>query len=100
MTIKTFWTIFIKVLGIWLVLESVTVIPQFLSTLFYVDSTDMTQSFALTGALLILTIVIYIFILRLFQLSTFFIFIIPFIFMLIYGEYDDAGGFKFTYFLN
>ena len=70
MTIKTFWTIFIKILGIWLVLDSVTVIPQFFSTLFFVDPNDTTQSFALTAALLLLTIGIYIFILRLFVFKT------------------------------
>ena len=70
MTIRTFWTIFIKILGIWLVLDSVTVIPQFFSTLFYVDPNDNTQSFALTAALLLLTIGIYIFILRLFVFKT------------------------------
>lgn len=70
MTIRTFWTIFIKILGIWLVLDSVTVIPQFFSTLFYVDRNDNTQSFALTAALLLLTIGIYIFILRLFVFKT------------------------------
>lgn len=70
MTIRTFWTIFIKILGIWLVLDSVTVIPQFLSTLFYVDPNDTSQSFALTATLLLLTIGIYIFILRLFVFKT------------------------------
>jgi hypothetical protein len=70
MTIRTFWTIFIKILGIWLVLDSVTVIPQFFSTIFYVDPNDTTQSFALTAALLLLTIGIYIFILRLFVFKT------------------------------
>ena len=70
MTIRTFWTIFIKILGIWLVLDSVTVIPQFFSTLFYVDPNDTAQSFSLTAALLLLTIGIYIFILRLFVFKT------------------------------
>ncbi|MES2728376.1 MAG: hypothetical protein V4643_14805 [Bacteroidota bacterium] len=70
MTIRTFWTIFIKILGIWLVLDSVTVIPQFLSTLFFTDSNNTVQNFALTVALLLLTIGIYIFILRLFVFKT------------------------------
>lgn len=70
MTIRTFWTIFIKILGIWLVLDSVTVIPQFFSTLVFNDPNDTTQSFALTAAILLLTIGIYIFILRLFVFNT------------------------------
>ena len=70
MTIRTFWTIFIKILGIWLVLDSVTVIPQFISTLFYTDPNDTGQGFALSIALLLLTIGVYLFILRLFVFKT------------------------------
>jgi len=70
MTIRTFWTIFIKILGVWLVLDSVTVIPQFISTLFYTDPNDTGQVFALSIALLLLTIGVYLFILRLFVFKT------------------------------
>ncbi|CAN0493689.1 unnamed protein product, partial [Phaeothamnion confervicola] len=62
--------IFIKILGIWLVLGSVTVIPQFVMTFFSVGSNDTAQGFALAAALLLLTIGIYIFILRLFVFKT------------------------------
>ena len=34
MSIKTFWTILLKILGIWLVIDSFVVIPQFFSALF------------------------------------------------------------------
>ena len=70
MTIRTFWTILIKILGICLVLDSVTVIPQFISTLFYTDPNDTGQIFVLSIALLILTIGVYLFILRLFVFKT------------------------------
>ena len=70
MTIRTFWTIFIKILGIWLVLDCVTVIPQFISTLFNTDSNDTGQDFALSIVLLLLTIGSYLFILRLFVFKT------------------------------
>jgi len=70
MTIRTFWTIFIKILGVWLVLGSVTVIPQFFLTLISVGSNDTAQNFALAAALLLLLIGIYIFILRLFVFKT------------------------------
>ncbi|MBL0074210.1 MAG: hypothetical protein IPP34_21425 [Bacteroidetes bacterium] len=70
MTIRTFWTIFLKILGIWLVLDSVTVIPKFISTLFYPDPNDTGQLFALSIALLVLTIGVYLFILRLFVFKT------------------------------
>ena len=70
MTIKTFWTIFIKILGIWLVIDSITIIPQFISTLLFTGDNNTGQSFALTIGLLMLTIVIYILILRLFVFKT------------------------------
>lgn len=70
MTIRTFWTIFIKILGIWLVMDSLTVIPQFISTLFYIDPNDNGQEYALAIALLLLTIAVYFFILRLFVFKT------------------------------
>lgn len=70
MTIRTFWTIFIKILGIWLVLDSVTIIPQFVLTFFSAGSNDTAQNFVLAAALLLLTIGIYIFILRLFVFKT------------------------------
>lgn len=70
MTIKTFWTIFLKILGIWLVLDSVTVIPQFISTLFYSDPYDTGLGLPLSIAVLLLTIGVYLFILRLFVFKT------------------------------
>ena len=70
MTIKTFWTIFIKILGIWLVIDSITIIPQFISTLLFTGDNNTGQSFALTIGLLMLTNVIYILILRLFVFKT------------------------------
>jgi len=42
MTPRTFWTIFIKILGLWLVLGSITVIPEFIGALsFYGKDGDM-----------------------------------------------------------
>ncbi len=70
MTIRTFWTIFLKILGIWLVLDSVTVIPQFISTLFYPDPYDTGLGLPLSIAVLLLTIGVYLFILRLFVFKT------------------------------
>jgi hypothetical protein len=70
MTIKTFWTIFLKILGIWLVLDCMTVIPQFFSTLFFVDTKYSSEYFAWTLVLLLSTIGLYILILRLFVFRT------------------------------
>jgi hypothetical protein len=72
MTIRTFWTIFIKILGIWLVLDSITVIPQFISALSFFGTTTDQSVLGLVGVfvLLLLTIGIYIFILRIFVFKT------------------------------
>lgn len=63
MKINTFWTIFIKILGIWLVFGSITVIPQFLSSLPLYGSNNEKNVFGvgLVIGLLLLTIGIYFF---------------------------------------
>ncbi len=70
MTIRTFWTIFIKILGIWLILSFITAIPQFLSMLSYIDPNEMGPGYPSAIALLLLIIGLYIFILRLFIFKT------------------------------
>ena len=72
MTIRTFWNIFIKILGIWLVLSFLTVIPQFarLLTFFGTNSNDRLLGIGITVALILLTIGIYALILWLFIFKT------------------------------
>jgi hypothetical protein len=70
MTVRTFWTIFIKILGIWLILDSLTVVPQFISTLFYSYPYDTGVGLIFSLVILALTIGVYIFILRLFVYKT------------------------------
>jgi len=72
MTIRTFWNIFIKILGIWLVLSALTVIPQFarMLTFFGTTSNDRLLGIGITVALFLLTIGIYALILRLFIFKT------------------------------
>ena len=75
MTIRTFWTIFIKILGISLVLSSLTVVPQFLTALPLFGQTfnDINGNFQGVGLLLILlllTIALYILVLWLFVFKT------------------------------
>ncbi|MEI6141042.1 MAG: hypothetical protein WCP85_17370 [Mariniphaga sp.] len=72
MTIKTFWTIVIKMLGIWLGLGFLTVIPQFISALTYFGANRNENLFAIVYVivLFLLTIGIYTFILRLFVFKT------------------------------
>lgn len=72
MTIRTFWNLFIKILGIWLVLSALTVIPQFarLLTFFGTTSNDRLLGIGITIALFLLTIGIYALVLRLFVFKT------------------------------
>jgi hypothetical protein len=70
MTIRTFWTIFIKILGIWLVLDCLTVVPQFFSTILFTKSdTDMLTTLMWLGAMLV-TFVFYFLVLRIFVFKT------------------------------
>lgn len=72
MTIRTFWTILIKILGISLVLSSLTVISQFLAALpfFGNNYNDNISGIGLIIGLLFLTIALYILVLWLFVFKT------------------------------
>ena len=70
MTIRTFWTIFIKMLGIWLVLDCLTVIPQFFSTVFFTNGNTNIQTTAMWIGLMLLTIAFYFLVLRVFVFKT------------------------------
>ncbi len=56
-------------MGIWLVLESITVIPRFFISAVFIDSNSTAQDYVLTLAQLFLTIGIYLLVLRLFILK-------------------------------
>ena len=70
MTIRTFWTIFIKILGIWLVLDCLTVVPQFFSTVFFTNSETDIQTTAMWIGIMLVTIVFYFLVLRIFVFKT------------------------------
>ena len=70
MTIRSFWTIFIKILGLWLVFDSISVFPQFISTLLYLNFDDSNLNYLLSIAFLLIVVGIYFFILRLFVFKT------------------------------
>lgn len=67
MTIRTFWTLLLKILGIWLILSGLTIIPQFITAWAFLR--DNSQENLITAfyisALLLLTIGIYFVILKL-----------------------------------
>ncbi len=66
MTPRSFFTILIKILGIYLILDSITVIPQFISSLFSIGLgfDKSIETIALYSFLLILTVGIYYIILK------------------------------------
>ncbi|MFI5451920.1 hypothetical protein ACHMWN_07140 [Pedobacter sp. UC225_61] len=71
MTIRTFWAILIKILGIWIVFGSITVIPQFLTTLSVFRFNNAESFPGVIIILLVITVASYFFILWLFVFKTF-----------------------------
>lgn len=70
MTVRNFWMIFIKILGIWLVLDSLVVIPQYFSSVIYNITSGNGEELVYTLALLTIGLLFYLFIIRLFILKT------------------------------
>lgn len=70
MKIKTFWSILLKILGIYIVLESISIFPQFFSSVYYIFQNDSSNN---TIEILIYSCIIlglYVFILWLFVYQT------------------------------
>ena len=72
MTIRTFWTLFLKILGIWLILSGLTVIPQFISAFAFFGDNHHDNFFAAIYiiALLLLTVGLYFVVLKLFVFNS------------------------------
>jgi len=64
MSVRNFWTVFLKILGIWLVIQGVSVIPSFISVIPFMENNSKDISVVL------LTVSIYFFILWLFVFKT------------------------------
>ena len=72
MSVRNFWTILLKILGIWLVLEGFSTLSHFISAFSYATTYNATWWNILSViGLLFLTIAIYFFVLRLFVFKTF-----------------------------
>lgn len=67
MNIKTFWTLFLKILGIWLILSGLTVIPQFISVFAFFGESQRDDLFAVIYIVmaLLLTVGLYFVVLKL-----------------------------------
>jgi hypothetical protein len=65
MTIKTFWTILIKILGMLLILGALTVIPQWFTSIYYAYESGDTESLIMLSSIFIFVLVVYYFVFRL-----------------------------------
>ena len=70
MLLNTFWKIIIKSIGLWLIINSIWVIPQFSSTLHFIDGEISLENLALVWLMSITTLIIYILVIRLFLFKT------------------------------
>ncbi len=72
MTIRTFWTLFLKILGIWLILSGLTVIPQFISafTFFGNQHDNNILGVIYVIVILLLTVGLYFIVLKLFVFNS------------------------------
>ncbi|MEZ7500095.1 hypothetical protein QO200_15265 [Flavobacterium sp. Arc3] len=70
MHINTFWKIVIKSIGLWLLINCVWIIPQFTSTLNFVDGEIDWNSLILVWFMSLITLLIYVLVVRLFLFKT------------------------------
>ncbi len=70
MTIRTFWTIFIKILGLWLVRHCLDVIPQSFTTLLYLNGESSMLEAVYWFGIIAATTAIYLFVLWVFVFKT------------------------------
>ncbi len=66
MTIRTFWTLFLKIIGIYIVLGSIEVVAQFFSSTYYLFVTESSDTIIKTGVFGIIALIIFTYILILF----------------------------------
>lgn len=70
MLIKTFWTILIKIIGLWVLFTCISIIPQFATTLSFTNGSLNTESLLMIWLILFGEIFIYILIIRVFIFKT------------------------------
>lgn len=58
MNIRTFWTLFLKILGIWLILSGLTIIPQFINAFSFLGGNYQDNFFAAIYIIVILLLTI------------------------------------------
>lgn len=72
MTIRTFWTLLLKILGLWLLLSGLSLIPQIISvfTFFSMQFSDSVIGIVFSIFIILLTAVIYFLVLKLFVFNS------------------------------
>lgn len=70
MHINTFWKIVIKSIGLWLLVNCVWIIPQFTSTLSFIDSEIGWDNLILVWFMCFITLLVYVLVTRLFLFKT------------------------------
>lgn len=70
MQIKTFWKILIKIIGLWILLNCVSLIPKFFSTLSFTNGSLDTEGLLILWIVLLVAVIVYILIIRLFLFKT------------------------------
>ena len=73
MEIRTFWTIILKSIGLWLLLNCFYIIPQFFSSLSFIEGQLDSQALVLQYLMTSFTIIVYILLVRLFLFKNTFI---------------------------
>ena len=70
MLINTFWKILLKIVGLFILFSCISIIPQFYSTISFIDGNLNIENLLLIWLMLIASIVVYIIIIRLFLFKT------------------------------
>ncbi len=70
MSINTFWKIVIKILGIWIVFESVILVPQYFTNIFYFFGDNFSSNMIVGVISLTLIVLLYLSVLKLFLFRT------------------------------
>lgn len=70
MHINTFWKIIIKSIGLWLLINCVWIIPQFTSTLNFVNGEINWENLAIVWLMSFITFLVYILVMRIFLFKT------------------------------
>lgn len=70
MLIDTFWKLFLKIIGLWLLFSCISIIPQFFSTISFSRGSIDFESMLVLWLMLLVSIILYTIVIRLFLFKT------------------------------